>query len=126
MLDFEEARDKVLMGVERKSMVLSDDEKNGKRRITKRGHADLVISIVKSRSAAQGNNHSEGNGRWSHLSLPGEDKAQLHQGYIIDRICIFYGRPGGRGAGVLHYDHGRGQRHQAGYRWCAADLRTTG
>ena len=36
MIDFELAKDKVLMGVERKSMILTDDEKKQSRRITKR------------------------------------------------------------------------------------------
>ena len=56
MSDFEISKDKVLMGAERKSMVMSDEEK----RLTayhEAGHALVATLMHDSRSAAQGHHH---------------------------------------------------------------------
>ena len=58
--DFETAKDKVLMGVERKSLIMSDKEK----RTTayhEAGHA-LVAALMECRSAAQSHHHSTRHG----------------------------------------------------------------
>ena len=90
MLDFEEARDKVLMGVERKSMVLSDDEKR-KTAYHEAGHAICNIYCKEADPLHKVTIIPRGRALGVTFSLPGEDKHSYTRDYIIDRICIFMG-----------------------------------
>ena len=90
MLDFEEAKDKVLMGVERKSMVLSEDE----RRTTayhEAGHAICNIYCKDSDQLHKVTIIPRGRALGVTFSLPGEDKHSYSQTYLLDRICILMG-----------------------------------
>jgi len=80
MLDFESSKDKVLMGVERKSMIISDEEKKSTA-FHEAGHALIAalipeadpihkVTIIGSRSYPQGHHHSPRHGSRAHSAAP--------------------------------------------------------
>ena len=76
MLDFEFAKDKVLMGAERRSMIISEEEK----RVTaihEAGHALLAVMLPNARSDPQGHDHSARDGARSHATAAARREAQL-------------------------------------------------
>ena len=90
MLDFEEAKDKVLMGVERKSMVLSEKEKT----LTayhEAGHAICNIYCTEADPLHKVTIIPRGRALGVTFSLPGEDKHSYTKQYLLDRICIMMG-----------------------------------
>jgi cell division protease FtsH len=90
MLDFEEAKDKVLMGVERKSLVLSDEEK----RTTayhESGHAICNLYCPEADPLHKVTIIPRGRALGVTFSLPGEDKHSHTKEYILDRICVMMG-----------------------------------
>ena len=90
MLDFEEAKDKVLMGVERKSMVLSDDERR-KTAYHEAGHAICNIYCKEADPLHKVTIIPRGRALGVTFSLPGEDKHSYTRDYLLDRICIILG-----------------------------------
>jgi cell division protease FtsH len=100
MLDFEEAKDKVVMGVERKSMVLSDEEKN-KTAYHEAGHAICNLFCKEADPLHKVTIIPRGRALGVTYSLPGEDKHSYTKGYIIDRICVMMG---GRAAEELVFN----------------------
>ena len=101
MIDFEEAKDKVLMGVERKSMVLSDKEK----RLTayhEAGHAICNIYCKEADPLHKVTIIPRGRALGVTFSLPFEDKHSYTKEYILDQICIMMG---GRMAEKLIFNH---------------------
>jgi cell division protease FtsH len=90
MLDFEEAKDKVLMGVERKSMVLSDDEKR-KTAYHEAGHAICNLYCKEADPLHKVTIIPRGRALGVTYSLPGEDRHSYTKGFLIDRICIMMG-----------------------------------
>ena len=90
MLDFEEAKDKVLMGVERRSMVLSDDEKQ-KTAYHEAGHAICNLYCKEADPLHKVTIIPRGRALGVTFSLPGEDKHSYTRDYIVDRICIMMG-----------------------------------
>ena len=100
MLDFEEAKDKVLMGAERKSLVLSDEEK----RTTayhEAGHAICNLYCPEADPLHKVTIIPRGRALGVTFSLPGEDKHSHTKEYILDRICIMMG---GRVAEEMVFD----------------------
>jgi len=90
MLDFEEAKDKVMMGAERKSMVLSEKEKQ----LTayhEAGHAICNIYCKEADPLHKVTIIPRGRALGVTFSLPGEDKHSYSKEYILDRICIMLG-----------------------------------
>jgi len=90
MSDFEEARDKVLMGVARKTLVVSDKE----RRMTavhEAGHAILHYYLKNSDPLHKVTIVPHGRALGMALSLPEEDSYSRARGWIEDRIAICYG-----------------------------------
>jgi len=90
MSDFEEARDKVLMGVARTSRVFSDSEK----RMTayhESGHALLHYFLKNSDPIHKVTIIPRGRALGVTFSLPEEDKYSRSSGWIYDRIKICYG-----------------------------------
>ena len=90
MGDFEEARDKVLMGVARKTLVVSDKE----RRMTaihEAGHALLHYYLKHSDPLHKVTIVPHGRALGMAMSLPEEDSYSRTRGWIIDRIVICYG-----------------------------------
>ncbi len=101
MLDFEEAKDKVLMGTERKSMVLSEKQKQ----ITayhEAGHAICNLHCDEADPLHKVTIIPRGRALGVTFSLPGEDKHLHTKQFILDQICIFMG---GRIAEEMIFDH---------------------
>ncbi len=101
MLDFEEAKDKVMMGAERKSMVLSEKEK----KITayhEAGHAICNIYCKEADPLHKVTIIPRGRALGVTFSLPFEDKHNYTKAYILDEICIMMG---GRVAEKMIFDH---------------------
>jgi cell division protease FtsH len=100
MPDFEEARDKILMGVARKTLVISEKE----RRMTaihEAGHALLHYFLKNSDPLHKVTIVPHGRALGMAMSLPEEDSYSRTRGWIEDRIVICYG---GWVAEKLFYD----------------------
>ena len=90
MSDFEEARDKVLMGVARKTLVVSDKE----RRMTaihEAGHALLHYFLKNADPLHKVTIVPHGRALGMAISLPEEDRYSRSKGWIEDFISILYG-----------------------------------
>jgi cell division protease FtsH len=90
MPDFEEARDKILMGVARKTLVVSEKE----RRMTaihEAGHAMLHYFLKNADPLHKVTIVPHGRALGMAMSLPEEDSYSRTKGWIIDRIVICYG-----------------------------------
>ena len=120
MIDFELAKDKILMGAERRSMILTDAEK----RTTayhEAGHAVVAVVGSQRRSAAQSLDHSARHGAGRHHAAADRRQAQLQQGLLRRPAGHSDGRPH-RGRDLSQPDdHRRGQRHRTGHRNGAQD-----
>ncbi len=90
MLDFEEAKDKVLMGTERKSMVLSDKEKRNTA-YHESGHAICNFYCKEADPLHKVTIIPRGRALGVTASLPIEDKHSHTRGYLLDRVCIMMG-----------------------------------
>ncbi|MCL2380554.1 MAG: ATP-dependent zinc metalloprotease FtsH [Treponema sp.] len=100
MSNFEEARDKILMGVARKTLVVSDKE----RRMTaihEAGHALLHYYLKNADPLHKVTIVPHGRALGMVMSLPEEDSYSRTRGWILDRIVICYG---GWAAERLFYD----------------------
>jgi cell division protease FtsH len=100
MPDFEEARDKILMGVARKTLVISEKE----RRMTaihEAGHALLHYFLKDADPLHKVTIIPHGRALGMAMSLPLEDSYSRTVGWICDRIVICYG---GWVAEKLFYD----------------------
>ena len=100
MVDFEQAKDKVMMGVERKSMIISDEEKNIIA-YHEAGHA-LVAKIVPNADPI----HKvtiipRGMALGLTQQLPEDDKYINSRDYLIDQVTVLFG---GRGAEELVFN----------------------
>ena len=106
--DFELAKDKVLMGVARKSMLINEHEK----RVTayhEAGHAMVAVLTDGRRSAAQGHDHSPRNGARRHAATAGRRPPYVSKG-ISGRTARHHdGRPAGGGIVPGYDDHRRRQ-----------------
>jgi cell division protease FtsH len=90
MPDFEEARDKILMGVARKTLVVSDKE----RRMTaihEAGHALLHYFLKNADPLHKVTIVPHGRALGMAMSLPEEDSYSRTRGWIEDRLVICYG-----------------------------------
>ena len=115
MDDFENAKDKVMMGAERRSMVMSDEE----RKLTayhEAGHAVVGLNVPQHDPIHKATIIPRGRALGLVLSLPERDQliGDDDQVQVDDRHGD--GRQGRRGAGVRagERDQRRGQRHPAG------------
>jgi cell division protease FtsH len=90
MLDFEEAKDKVMMGAERKSMVLSEKEKENTA-YHEAGHAICNIYCKEADPLHKVTIIPRGRALGVTFSLPFEDKHSYSREYILDRICVMLG-----------------------------------
>ena len=90
MLDFENAKDKVLMGVERRSMIISDTEK---RTIAyhEAGHALVADFLPGADPLHKVTIIPRGRALGLTLQLPMDDKYNYSREYLINRITILLG-----------------------------------
>jgi len=90
MVDFEEARDKILMGVARRSLVMSEDEK----RMTayhEAGHAILHYTQEKADKIHKVTIIPRGSAMGVTFSLPEKDEYSRSVGWLKARLVILYG-----------------------------------
>ncbi|MDR1218218.1 MAG: ATP-dependent zinc metalloprotease FtsH [Treponema sp.] len=90
MVDFEEARDKIIMGVARKTLVISDKERK-MTAIHESGHALLHYYLKHSDPLHKVTIVPHGRALGMAMSLPEEDVYSRTKGWIEDRITICYG-----------------------------------
>jgi cell division protease FtsH len=90
MLDFENAKDKVLMGVERRSMIISDSEK---RTIAyhEAGHALVADFLPGADPLHKVTIIPRGRALGLTMQLPMDDKYNYSKEYLINRITILLG-----------------------------------
>ena len=121
MIDFEFAKDKVLMGSERRSMIISDEEK----KITavhEAGHALLSVLLPHADDLHKVTIIPRGMALGLTQQLPVDEKHNYSRDYLIDQIAILLG---GRIAEEItmsgSHDDGRRQRSRARDRAGATD-----
>ena len=90
MADFESAKDKVLMGSERRSMIISDEEK----RVTaihEAGHALLAVKLPQADPIHKVTIIPRGMALGLTQQLPIDEKLNYSREYLMDRIAIMLG-----------------------------------
>ena len=90
MMDFEEARDKILMGIARKSLVLTDKEKI-RTAYHEAGHALLHYHLENSDPLHKVTIIPRGQALGITFSLPEDNKHKYNYSWLTDRITISYG-----------------------------------
>jgi len=90
MIDFEEAKDKIAMGTERKSLVLSEKEKK-MTAYHEAGHAICTLHCEHSDPLHKVTIIPRGRALGITYSIPEEDKHSYSKEYILDRICVAMG-----------------------------------
>jgi len=90
MQDFEDAKDKVMMGLERKSLVMSEEEK----RLTayhEAGHALLAHLLPHADPLHKVTIIPRGGALGITMQLPEDDRHNYSRDYLLDTICVFMG-----------------------------------
>jgi cell division protease FtsH len=90
MVDFEEAKDKVMLGVERKSLVLTDDE----RKLTayhEAGHAVVAMKTPGSDPVHKVTIVPRGRALGLTASLPETDRHSYTKDWLIGNLAMFFG-----------------------------------
>ena len=100
MDDFEEAKDKVMMGVQRKSMVLTDEEKETTA-YHEAGHAIVAIRTEGADPVHKVTIIPRGRALGVTMQLPMDDKHGYSKPYVEGRLAILMG---GRAAEMLIFD----------------------
>jgi cell division protease FtsH len=90
MLDFEESKDKVYMGAERRSLVLSEKEKRNTA-YHEAGHAICNIYCTQADPLHKVTIIPRGRALGVTWSLPTDDKYSQSKEYILDKVCIMMG-----------------------------------
>ncbi len=90
MEDFEYAKDKVLMGVERKTMMLNDEEKENTA-FHEAGHALVAAFLPNTDPLHKVTIIPRGRALGLTMQLPTEDKHSLRQKYLENKIAVFMG-----------------------------------
>ncbi len=90
MDDFEDARDKLLMGVARHSLVITDDEKRATA-VHEAGHALLHYHLAHSDPLHKVTVVPRGRALGLSISLPEKDVYSRARSWLDDRIAIMYG-----------------------------------
>ncbi len=101
MAELEDAKDKVLMGAERRSMVMSDEEK----RLTayhEGGHALVAMSVIGSDPIHKATIIPRGRALGMVMRLPERDQLSVTREKLLADICVAYG---GRLAEELIFGH---------------------
>ena len=90
MLDFESAKDKVLMGAERRSMIISEDEKHVTA-VHEAGHALLAAMLPKAEPIHKVTIIPRGMALGLTQQLPVDEKHNYSREYLEDQIAILLG-----------------------------------
>ena len=112
MIDFEYAKDKVMMGPERKSMIMTEEEKKNTA-YHEGGHALVAAILPGRRSRAQGHHHSARPRARPDDAAAVRGQVLAHQGVPGVDDHRDDGRTHRRGRVPRAHDHRRGQRHRA-------------
>ena len=115
MIDFENAKDKVLMGVERRSMVISETEKKTTA-YHEAGHALVADLLPGADPAAQGHDHPARPGPRAHPAAARRRQVQLLAGVPRESDRDPPGRPRRRGDRLPAADHRGRRRPREGHR----------
>ncbi len=99
MEEFESAKDKVMMGAERRSMVLTDDQKE-KTAYHEAGHAIVGISLPNCDPVYKATIIPRGSALGMVMSLPEMDKLQMFKDEAKDRLAMTMA---GKAAEILKY-----------------------
>ncbi|WP_432721651.1 ATP-dependent zinc metalloprotease FtsH [Jeongeupia wiesaeckerbachi] len=90
MDDFESAKDKIMMGAERRNMAMSEDEKKNTA-YHESGHAVVAKLLPKSDPVHKVTIIPRGRALGVTMQLPEEDRYAYDRGYLLDRIAILFG-----------------------------------
>ncbi|MBA3909818.1 MAG: cell division protein FtsH [Rhodobacter sp.] len=99
MTDFEQAKDKVMMGAERRSMVLTDDQKE-KTAYHEAGHAIVGMAMPKCDPVYKATIIPRGGALGMVVSLPEMDRLQMHKDEAKQRIAMTMA---GKAAEIIKY-----------------------
>ncbi len=99
MDDFENAKDKVMMGVERRSMVLTDDQKE-KTAYHEAGHAIVGMNMPKCDPVYKATIIPRGGALGMVVSLPEMDRLQMHKDEAKQKIAMTMA---GKAAEIIKY-----------------------
>ena len=120
MVDFEMSKDKVLMGVERRSMILSDEEKRNTA-YHEAGHALVAAMTPGTDPLHKVTIIPRGMALGVTMQLPIDDKHTYTKEFLESQLAVLMG---GRAAEAIvppSHHHRRRQRYRAGHRNCASD-----
>jgi cell division protease FtsH len=90
MDDFESAKDKIMMGAERKSMVMSEEEKRNTA-YHESGHAVVAKLLPKTDPVHKVTIIPRGRALGLTMQLPEEDRYAYDRDYLLNRIAILFG-----------------------------------
>ena len=90
MEDFEKAKDKILMGAERRSMVMNDEEKRNTA-YHESGHAVVARLVPKSDPVHKVTIIPRGRALGLTMQLPEEDRYAYDRVYLLSRIAVLFG-----------------------------------
>jgi len=90
MEDFEKAKDKIMMGAERRSMVMSEEEKRNTA-YHESGHAVVAKLLPKSDPVHKVTIIPRGRALGVTMQLPEQDRYAYDRGYLMDRIAVLFG-----------------------------------
>ncbi len=90
MQDFEDAKDKIIMGAERKSMVMREDERRNTA-YHESGHAIVARLLPNSDPVHKVTIIPRGRALGVTMQLPEEDRYAYTKDYLIDQITILFG-----------------------------------
>ncbi len=118
--DFELAKDKVMMGVERKSLIISDEEKRNTA-YHEAGHALVAALIPEADPLHKVTIIPRGMALGVTMQLPIDDKHSYNKEYLAGAARHPDGRPHRRRDLHAPHHHRRGQRHRARHRHGSQD-----
>jgi cell division protease FtsH len=90
MTDFEKAKDKIMMGAERKSMVMSDEERLNTA-YHESGHALVAKLVPKSDPVHKVTIIPRGRALGLTMQLPEQDRYAYDRQYLLSRIAVLFG-----------------------------------
>ncbi|MDF0605479.1 ATP-dependent zinc metalloprotease FtsH [Neisseriaceae bacterium TC5R-5] len=90
MEDLESAKDKIMMGAERRSMVMSEEEKRNTA-YHESGHAVVAKLLPKSDPVHKVTIIPRGRALGVTMQLPEQDRFAYDRGYLMDRLAILFG-----------------------------------